>query len=49
LSQEVSTGAIATPIMGDVEILIGKVDDILDKFTYSPGDKRAMSTCAVLS
>jgi predicted phosphate transport protein (TIGR00153 family) len=47
LSQEVSTGAIATPIMGDVEILIGKVDDILDKVhILSREIRRAMSMCA---
>ncbi|WP_066793234.1 DUF47 domain-containing protein [Caldivirga sp. MU80] len=47
LSQEVSTGAIATPIMGDVEILIGKVDDILDKVhILSREIRRAMSICA---
>ncbi|MGC9135368.1 DUF47 domain-containing protein [Caldivirga sp.] len=46
LSQEVSTGAIATPIMGDVEILIGKVDDILDRVhILSREVRRAMSIC----
>lgn len=46
LSQEVSTGAIATPIMGDVEVLINKVDDVLDRVhILSREIRRAMSVC----
>lgn len=47
LSQEVSTGAIATPIMSDVELLIGKVDDILDRVHILAREvRRAASICS---
>lgn len=46
LTQEISSGAISTPLIGDVEILVGKIDDILDKtYVLAREMKRALTLC----
>lgn len=46
LTQEISSGAISTPLIGDVEMLVGKIDDILDKtYVLAREMKRALTLC----
>ncbi|MFP3177495.1 MAG: DUF47 family protein [Thermocladium sp.] len=46
LTQEISSGAISTPLIGDVEMLVGKVDDILDKtYVLAREMRRALTLC----
>ena len=47
IAHDVSTGAIATPIIGDVELMIGKIDDILDRVHILAREvRRAFQICA---
>ncbi|MGC8597376.1 MAG: DUF47 domain-containing protein [Thermocladium sp.] len=46
LTQEISSGAISTPLIGDVEMLVGKIDDILDKtYVLAREMRRALTLC----